>query len=75
MWPDINKDVLHWLNHTSSLQMITVHHHTVTPQPTPEIQFNHVHIDIKGPLLASQGNSYILVIVLLDGPRFNPCQT
>ena len=38
----------------------------VTPPstfPTPDRRFDHVHIDIVGPLPVSQGNNYILTCI------------
>lgn len=66
VWPDINKDVRQWARSCLECQKSKVHRHTVTPLstfPTPDIRFDHVHIDIVGPLPVSQGNSYILTCI------------
>ena len=66
VWPDVNKDVRQWARSCLRCQKSKVHHHTVTPLstfPTPDVRFDHVHIDIVGPLPVSQGNSYILTCI------------
>ena len=66
VWPDINKDVRQWARSCLECQKSKVHRHTVTPPstfPTPDRRFNHVHIDIVGPLPVSQGNNYILTCI------------
>ena len=63
VWPEINKDVRQWARSCLKCQKSKIHRHTVTPLstfPTPDVRFDHVHIDIVGPLPISQGNKYIL---------------
>jgi len=65
-WPDVYKHVHQWARFYIKSQKSKVYHHTVTPLskfPTPDVQFDHVHIDIVGPLPVSQGSSYILVCI------------
>ena len=66
VWPDINKDVRQWARSCLKCQKAKVHRHTVTPRgtfPTPDVRFDHVHIDIVGPLPVSQGNRYVLTCI------------
>ena len=66
VWPDINKDVSQWARSCLECQKSKVHRHTVTPSSTfltSDRRFDHVHIDIVGPLLVSQGNNYILTCI------------
>ena len=66
VWPDINKDVRQWARLCLKCQKAKVHRHTVTPRgtfPTPDVRFDHVHIDIVGPLPVSQGNRYVLTCI------------
>ena len=66
MWPDINKDVRQWARSCLECQKSKVHWHTVTPPstfPTLDRTFDHVHINIVGPLPFSQGNNYILTCI------------
>ena len=47
-------------------QKLKVHCQIVTPLstfPTPDERFDHVHIDIVGPLSVSQDNSYVLTCI------------
>ena len=47
-------------------QWAKIHGHTVTPLATfntPDICFDHIHIDLVGPLPTSQGYTYLLTCV------------
>ena len=66
VWPSINRDVRKWTRCCLKCQQAQVHCHTMAPVGTfslPSAGFNHVHIDIVGPLPPSNGCSYILTIV------------
>nr|VZH99319.1 unnamed protein product [Spirometra erinaceieuropaei] len=44
----------------------TVHRHTFSPPSTfavPDVRFNHVHLDLIGPVLPSRGYTHILTVV------------
>ena len=66
IWPSINKDVRQWAQSCLQCQKTKVHQHTITPLgtfATPDARFDHVHIDIVGPLPVSKGNSYLLTCI------------
>ena len=66
VWPGINKDVRKWAQACLQCQRSKVHQHTVTPTSTfatPDTRFDHVHIDIVGPLPLVKGHSYLLTCV------------
>lgn len=66
IWPGINRDVRQWTRECLSCQRSKVQRHIVTPLatfPTPDARFDHVHVDIVGPLPPCQGQSYILTCV------------
>ena len=66
VWPCINKDVRLWAKSCIQCQRCKVHRHTKAPIgtfATPDARFDHVHIDIVGPLPPSGGNSYLLTCI------------
>ena len=67
VWPSINSDVRQWTRHQCiQCQRNKVHRHTVAPLSTfdtPDVRFDHVHIDIVGPLPPSDGFSYLLTCI------------
>ena len=66
MWPGVNADVRRWARSCLQCQRSKVHRHTVTPLgtfATPDARFNHIHIDLVGPLPPCQGYSYLLTCV------------
>ena len=66
VWPSINKDVRQWAQSCLQCQKTKIHRHTITPLgtfSTPDARFDHVHIDIVGPLPTSKGNSYLLTCI------------
>lgn len=66
VWPRINADVRKWARECEQCQRSKVQRHTVTPllpfRP-PDHRFDHVHIDLVGPLPPSRGQRYILTCV------------
>ena len=65
-WPGMNKDVRQWAQTCIPCQKSKVHRHTMTPIgtfATPDARFDHVHIDIVGPLPHSDGFSYVLTCI------------
>lgn len=53
VWPKINSDVRSWTRTSLECQRNKVQRHTVTPLSsfsTPDSRFDHIHIDIVGPL-------------------------
>ena len=66
VWPGVNADVRRWARSCLQCQRSKVHRHTVTPLgtfATPDARFNHIHIDLVGPLPPCQGYSYLLTCV------------
>ena len=66
VWPNINSDVCAWTRACLHCQRSKIHRHTVSPPATflpPDIRFDHVHIDIVGPLPTCKGYSYLLTMV------------
>ena len=66
IWNSINKDVRHWTRNCQKCQTCKVTRHTVSPPGifTPvSTRFEHVHVDIVGPLPHSNGYKYIFTCV------------
>ena len=66
IWPSLNKDCVTWSRECIPCQKAKVTRHTKTPLssfPTQTKRFDHVHLDIVGPLPPSRGNSYCLTMI------------
>ncbi|KAI5755581.1 hypothetical protein M8J77_018107 [Diaphorina citri] len=66
VWPYMNKDVHYFASTCVACQKSKVQRHTQTsPEhiPTPNERFAHIHIDIIGPLLPSNGQKYCLTMI------------
>ncbi|KRY23942.1 Transposon Tf2-6 polyprotein [Trichinella patagoniensis] len=66
VWPGMNKDVARWTRSCLTCQRTKVHRHTKTPLEiftVPDRRFDHVHVDIVGPLPPSRGFSYLLTVI------------
>ena len=66
VWTGINRDVRLWAKTCIQCQQCKVHRHNKAPLGTfssPDARFDHVHIDIVGPLPPSDGFSYLLTCV------------
>ncbi len=66
VWPGINKDIRDWTRSCVPCQKAKITRHTITPIgtfSTPDARFDHVHIDIVGPLPPSQGFKYLLTCI------------
>ena len=66
VWPGVNKDVRTWAKACHNCQRCKIHRHTKSPLgmfSTPDARFDHVHIDIVGPLPPSNGQTYLLTCV------------
>ena len=66
VWPGINKDVQMWARACLQCQRFKVHWHTVTRLSTfasPDIRFDHIHINFVGPLSPSRGYRYLLTCI------------
>lgn len=66
VWPSMNKDIRNWAKSCPSCQKCKISRHCHSPPGTfsaPDARFSHVHIDIVGPLPASNGYNYLLTCV------------
>ena len=66
VWPNMNKDIRSWAKTCLSCQRSKIHRHTKAPLGTyiaPDARFQHVHIDLVGPLPQSNGYSYLLTCI------------
>lgn len=66
VWPGVNKDVRQWTRACMQCQRAKVHRYPRAPPgtfSTPDARFDHVHVDIVGPLPPSQGYTYLLTCV------------
>ena len=66
VWPGVNKDVRTWAKACHNCQRCKINCHTKSPLgmfSTPDARFDHVHIDIVGPLPPSNGQRYLLTCV------------
>ncbi|CAH8474353.1 unnamed protein product [Schistosoma turkestanicum] len=62
----MNRDVRNWTQACIKCQKVKVHRHTssaVGPFRHPDSRFEHIHIDIVGPLPISNGFSYIFTCI------------
>lgn len=66
VWPSMSKDVAEWARACIDCQRSKVNRHTNSPLQqflSPSQRFDHVHIDIVGPLPPSNGSTYLLTCV------------
>ncbi|CAH8648714.1 unnamed protein product [Schistosoma haematobium] len=66
VWPSMNKDVRMWAKQCLQCQRSKVHRHVAAPIgtfATPDARFDHVHLDIVGPLPPSHGYDHILTCI------------
>lgn len=66
VWPGIRKDCRQWAQACNQCQSSKVTRHTSAPLssiPTPSSRFQHVHIDLIGPLPHSHGYRYCLTAI------------
>lgn len=66
VWPEMHRDIANWCRTCTDCQQSKVSRH-VRQAPgrfvAPDGRFNHVHIDIVGPLPAQNGFSYCLTMI------------
>lgn len=65
-WPSMNKDINNWVAQCLDCQKAKVSRHVksgVQKIHIPKGRFEHIHMDIVGPLPVSKGYRYILTIV------------
>ncbi|MES9975560.1 MAG: reverse transcriptase domain-containing protein, partial [Candidatus Thiodiazotropha sp.] len=66
VWRQVNKDVRHWARTCLACQRAKIHRHTHSPIGSfvpPGARFDHVHVDLVGPLPPSRGAIYLLTII------------
>ncbi|BHF84524.1 hypothetical protein SprV_0902767500 [Sparganum proliferum] len=66
VWPGLNKDVKAWTRSCLCCQRNEVQRHNKSPSgtfPSPDARFNHVHLDVVGPLPPSNGYAHLLTCV------------
>lgn len=66
VWPGVRKDCRQWAKQCQQCQRSKIHRHTEAPLTAfdkPSGRFQHIHLDIIGPLPLSSGNRYCLTIV------------
>ncbi|KAG5321131.1 POL4 protein, partial [Pseudoatta argentina] len=63
VWPSMAKDIKEWARICLACQQSKIHRHNHTPPtriPVPDTRFEHVHIDIVGPLPPSKKSNGII---------------
>ncbi|BHF67784.1 hypothetical protein SprV_0301081300 [Sparganum proliferum] len=66
VWPKMNSDIALWTKQCLACQKNKVHRHTFSLPSTfavTDVRFNHVHLDLIGPLTPSRGYTHILTAV------------
>lgn len=66
VWHGLKKDVTSWCRSCLTCQASKISRHTKSPHQDynlPSQRFDHIHIDIVGPLPPSRGYSYLFTIV------------
>ncbi|KHJ41296.1 integrase core domain protein [Trichuris suis] len=66
VWPGIQRDVAQWTRSCLHCQRVKVQRHTRSPPeefPLPSARFDHVHVDIVGPLPTVDDSRYLLTAV------------
>ena len=66
VWPGMNRDICQWTKFCIACQRAKVTRHVVAPLgtfATPDACFDHIHLDLVGPLPPPQGYCYLLKCV------------
>lgn len=65
LWSGMNKDINDWCKTCIACQKSKVQRHIISPVGNfmPAQRFEHLHIDIVGPLPISQGKRYLITII------------
>ncbi|GFV84462.1 transposon Tf2-9 polyprotein [Trichonephila clavipes] len=66
VWPSISSDVAKWARHCLACQKSKIHRHIRSPLSSfqePSQCFDHVHLDLIGPLPPSNGYTYCLTMI------------
>lgn len=65
-WPKMNTDIATWVKHCLNCQNSKIHRHTkpeIGKFEIPQGRFEHIHMDLVGPLPSSSGYTYILTVI------------
>lgn len=65
-WPSMNADISHWTRTCIDCQKAKIQRHTYSPISSfpPSDRFQHVHVDIVGPLpTTAQGYRYLITLI------------
>ena len=66
LWPGMAKDIATWVKNCLACQRSKIHLHSKTQVEEiaiPTRRFDHLHVDLVGPLQFSSGSTYLLTIV------------
>ena len=66
VWPGLAKDVTQWARSCTRCQIAKVQRHTAAPLQQfklPDQCFQHIHVDIVGPLPKSKGQAYLFTMI------------
>ena len=66
VWHGLSKQVAHWARTCVNCQKSKIHTHTRAPLsefPPTHSRFDHVHVDLVGPLPESQGFNHLLTVM------------
>jgi Integrase core domain/Integrase zinc binding domain len=66
VWRGLARDVTAWARECSSCQRGKVHRHVrfwPVHVTVPERRFSHIHVDLMGPLPASEGATYMFTVI------------
>jgi cleavage and polyadenylation specificity factor subunit 1 len=66
VWPDMDREISKWVRCCEACQRAKVQRHTsssITPFVSPEQRFGHIHHDLVGPLLPSDGHKYLFTVI------------
>lgn len=66
IWPSMKADIRKWTRCCVQCQRSKVQRHSRAPPSTfavPDARFDHVHVDIVGPLPTSKGFTYLLTCI------------
>ncbi|CAH8604747.1 unnamed protein product [Schistosoma rodhaini] len=66
VWPKINSDIKRWTRGCLQCQRSKIQKHTISPIgkfPIPDRRFQHIHLDLVGPLPSSNSFTHILTAI------------
>ena len=66
VWPGVRKQVAEWAKACIPCQTAKIHHHVsapLAPFVVPQCHFDHINVDLVGPLPTSSGFSYLFAII------------